>query len=125
MPDWWTARGVLDTNAVPDDYAVAVVGQLKQFARQAVAEMDANLTGGAGSNLTALIEGFVATSNDHEAVTLGQLKAVGQAFYDRLIGANAIVPGYPWTTNTADDVDYGTANIGQLKNVFNFGVPAP
>ncbi|MFL6538410.1 MAG: hypothetical protein ACJ8JD_09560, partial [Chthoniobacterales bacterium] len=54
-PAWWSQRGVLNDNVAPDDYAAANQGQLKNIANAAVAEMDANLPGGAGERLHQII----------------------------------------------------------------------
>ncbi len=121
QPPWWTSRGVLDTNETAKDYAPANIGQLKWMATNAADEMEANLPGGAGSNVFDLVSGFAATGNSI-AVNLGQLKYVAQPFYDRLI-EEGYTNGYPWTTNTtADDEDFAPANIGQLKKTFDFDV---
>src|ERR1700678_2831991 len=62
-PAWWSSRGavhapvvttndgVVSTNYVPNDYDAVTQGQLKQFTARAVDEMNANLPGGAGTNL--------------------------------------------------------------------------
>ena len=133
-PAWWAARGV--TNGQPaDDYAVANIGQLKQVATQAAAEMNQKLPGGAGSTITALVDSWQqpplsgVTRDDYAALNQGQLKAVAKLFYDRLaqfsyqgapIGSGG---GYPWTAATGDDDSYALANLGQLKYVFSFVVP--
>ena len=35
VPQWWVDRGVVDTNAAPNDYAPVNQGQVKQVAHQA------------------------------------------------------------------------------------------
>ncbi len=119
-PSWWTTRGVLDTNSAVKDYAPANIGQLKWFATNAAGEIEANLPGGAGSNVINLVSGLAATGNFH-AVNLGQLKYVAQPFYDRLI-EEGYTNSYPWTSATGDDADFTPANLGQLKKVFDFDV---
>jgi len=57
-PRWWTARGVLDTNAVPNDHAPVNQGQAKWMATQAKAELDAVLATGSGPAIEALVGGF-------------------------------------------------------------------
>jgi len=127
-PLWWTDWSVIDTNATPEDYAVANLGQLKLVAMQAYEEFEEELPGGAGSNLTVLVDGFV-NSNNYQVVNQGQLKAVAQPFYDRLweLGlTNAYPVGvtnqYPWEVSTPAPNDYSVANIGQLKYLFSFEV---
>lgn len=116
-PLWWASRGVT-ANGSTNDYAAANAGQVKWMAYSAAAEFDAVLPGGAGPEIAALVAGFSATNN-YLAVNVGQLKAVGQLFYDRLTDVGYVL-SYPWSTTTADDTDYALVNIGQLKNVFSF-----
>ncbi|MGC3989808.1 MAG: chitobiase/beta-hexosaminidase C-terminal domain-containing protein [Chthoniobacteraceae bacterium] len=124
-PSWWTTRGVLTPGAVAQDFGAANQGQLKNFAQAAMSEMNADLTGGAGNTIPTMINAWTGNSTnaqDFSAVTLGQLKAVTQPFYDRL--ATAGYGGvYPWSGSTIPANDYAMANIGQLKNAFNFFLP--
>jgi hypothetical protein len=127
-PGWWFERDVLPrldsgvTNPAwpgdypaADDYVLVNQGQVKHIASQAYAELNVRLTNGAGTNLTALINGFT-TNNNYDLANVGQLKAVAKPFYDRLIEAG-YTNSYPWSTGTDD---YVIANIGQVKNVFSF-----
>jgi hypothetical protein len=96
----------------PDDYAVANVGQLKQMATKAAAELNANLPGGAttGTAAGAAVNALIAQWNtapasnvvrdDYAVLTLGQLKAVAQVFYDQLI-AVGYTNAYPWGNGAA------------------------
>ncbi|MDI1248811.1 MAG: hypothetical protein PSV13_08110 [Lacunisphaera sp.] len=130
-PAWWTQRAVT-TGATANDYAAANVGQLKHVAKQAYLEMEAQLPGGAGPEVTALINSWSqppaqdVERNDFAAVNHGQLKAVAKLFYDRLaqVGdhGHPLAPGqvYPWTTDTTDDTSFAPANIGQVKFLFSF-----
>ncbi len=111
---WWLNAGVLNTNA-PADFAPATLGQAKYFARKACDMMQTNLPGGAGSNVSALVNGF-STSSNSAPVNIGQLKQLARPFYDRLGYSN----NYPWTAATGDDRDYAPANIGQVKKLFSF-----
>src|SRR5688572_25824326 len=80
-PSWWSQRGVLVQEATADDYAPANQGQLKNIAKAAIAEMDAKLNGGAGSELHNLISSWSpagAPANDFAPVNLGQLKNVAK-----------------------------------------------
>jgi hypothetical protein len=138
-PGWWFERDVLPrldsgvTNPAwpgdypaADDYVLVNQGQVKHIASQAYAELNVRLTNGAGTNLTALINGFT-TNNNYDLANVGQLKAVAKPFYDRLIEAG-YTNSYPWSEGTDD---YVIANVGQVKNVFSFDLstftvpPAP
>ena len=117
-PIWWVARGVLDTNAVPDDFTAVNQGQLKWMAANAAMELESQLPDGAGSNVWALIDSF-SNTNNYRPVNLGQLKYVAQPFYDRLIQVGYCT-NYPWSASTNAAKDFALANIGQMKNVFSF-----
>ncbi|HEX7631047.1 MAG TPA: sugar-binding protein, partial [Lacunisphaera sp.] len=116
-PGWWAQRGVT-TNGTPNDYAAANVGQLKQLAKQAYLEMEAQLPGGAGPEITALINSWSqpptggVVRNDFAAVNHGQLKSVAKLFYDRLaqVGDHGAPltsqQVYPWTADTSDDTSF-------------------
>src|SRR5947207_9410635 len=125
-PTWWSQRNVVVQNAVPDDYAPANQGQLKNIAKAATAEMDAKLTGGAGAELHNLINTWSApsaTTNDFAPLTVGQLKNVAKPFYDKLIAAG-LVDFYPWLSSIKPADDFAVANVGQVKNLFSFQIPA-
>ncbi|HEV7406162.1 MAG TPA: thrombospondin type 3 repeat-containing protein, partial [Chthoniobacteraceae bacterium] len=120
-----------------DDFAVLNQGQLKTLATAAYDELQANLNGGAGTAVAALVNGWYNLNPDgtlpapgarvaragvttaYTAVNLGQLKTVAQPFYDRLI-AEGICPGYPWSYSPSPADDYAAANLGQAKNLFQF-----
>lgn len=121
-PSWWITRGMVTPNAaITNDFAAVNQGQLKWVATQAKSELDARLSGGAGTAIANLIASFSPTNN-YLPVNAGQLKAVAKPFYDRLIAAG-LTNIYPWTTNTiADDCDFSLVNQGQVKNAFNFTI---
>lgn len=122
-PSWWTNRNVVATNAgtVTNDWAAVNAGQVKWIASNAMDELDANLSGGAGTNIQSMVSGFSSTNN-RVGVNQGQLKYVSSKFYDRFI-AEGFTNTYPWTTNTtSDDKDFAAANIGQVKYLFNFNL---
>lgn len=126
-PSWWSQRGVLVEDELPDDYAPVNQGQLKNIAKAAVAEMDARLTGGAGDPLHTLISGWSPPrpqTNDYAPINLGQLKNVARLFYDRLIAAG-LADHYPWVGSLGSPDDFTVANIGQVKHLFSFEVPVP
>ena len=117
-PAWWGSRGgVLDTNRPSQDFAAANHGQVKHLARQAYLEMESILPGGAGAAIAALVNGFTDRDN-YAPVNIGQLKHIATNFYDRLGYA------YPWASSTQSPADFAMANIGQVKNVFSFEIPA-
>jgi hypothetical protein len=125
-PHWWTVRGVLDTNAVPNDYAPANQGQAKWMAVQAAAELDRRLPNGAGAVVAGMVGRFSPTFAE-APLNLGQLKSLAAPFYDRIRaeGFAAALPSglpgaYPWTDATSDDNDFALVNLGQLKHVFSF-----
>lgn len=122
-PDWWSERDVTTSNPA-DDYAVANIGQLKNVATAAAAELNASLFSGAGDEINGLVAAWSEPPigddrDDYAAVNLGQLKTVAEPFYDRLIEVG-YTTDYPWSGGDADD--FALANLGQLKNVFSFDV---
>lgn len=134
QPQWWVRRGVVNTNATPNDYAAVVEGQAKWFAAQACAEFNDMLAelGGAGDSVADMVTGLVPSESDYTAVNVGQIKCLAQPFYDRIAEAVALDPGitnalpvgmagvYPWSETADDDADGALANIGQLKCAFAF-----
>jgi probable HAF family extracellular repeat protein len=125
-PSWWSQRGVLNATASANDFAPANHGQLKNIAKAAAAEMDANLPGGAGTAVHALIDSWsppTAQTNNLAPLNLGQLKAVAKPFYDRLI-ATDYTTNYPWAEETNPPNDFAAANIGQVKKLFSFDLRA-
>ncbi len=117
-PAWWTNRQVVVSTSATNDYFAANLGQLKWFATNACDELEANLPGGAGATVWALVRGFGRGGN-RVAVNLGQLKTVAAPFYARII-AERYATAYPWTETTADDANHAPVNLGQLKRVFAF-----
>jgi alpha-tubulin suppressor-like RCC1 family protein len=121
-PAWWTDRGVIAPNTNADDYALVNQGQLKNLAAAAAAAMDSSLSGGAGDDVHALVNGWLtptAQTNDFAPLNLGQLKNTAKPFYDRLIAAG-MVSTYPWSGSSNPADDFAIANIGQVKNLFSF-----
>ncbi|MDD5198833.1 MAG: fibronectin type III domain-containing protein [Terrimicrobiaceae bacterium] len=144
QPAWWTddQTKIIDPNAshaVSDNYAPANLGQLKNVAKKAKAHLDANLPGGAGSAIDALVGGFstINVTDNYAPINLGQLKAVAKPFYDRLLEAgydthaNLVAHGftgagtYPWNQATPASENYAITNVGQLKMAFSFDLGAP
>ena len=127
-PLWWATRGAVITNEVvlTNDFAAANLGQLKNMATAAAGEFQDRLAGGAGTGVLNMVNGFTQ-SNNYAGVTLGQLKAVAQPFYERLAAAGwpCLLPDgmstnqlYPWTGTGAQD--FAVGNLGQMKYVFSF-----
>ena len=78
-----------------------------------------SLPGGAGPSVQAMVDTFTR-SNNFLGLSMGQVKNAAKPFYDRM-KEKGVADTYPWTTNTtSDDVDYGAANIGQVKHIFSF-----
>ena len=152
-PSWWRARqatvapqvttnsGVVTTNYTPNDYAVATEGQLKQFTARAVDELNADSINAAGTNLSTIVSNWAADyrtngystnvanptqpykPSDFQAVNVGQLKYIGNRVWARLVAigyTNAVPSWLALDTNT----DNTAANLGQLKEVFNFSLAA-
>jgi len=120
-PSWWTNRNVIDsTVSDTNDFAAANQGQVKCIASNAYDEFEANLPGGAGTDVANLVGSFSSVSN-YLAVNHGQLKNVAEPFYDRL-KEEGYTNAYPWTGTTTDDVSFAAANIGQVKHLFGFDI---
>jgi len=118
-PEWWSTPGLFKTGVAADDYAVINQGQLKHLAAAAVVEMNAQLPGGAGSELNSLVAIWADPSishDDYAAANVGQLKTLAAKFYDQLGQA------YPWSGSTNGANDYALANIGQAKTLFSFPI---
>lgn len=154
QPAWWSAPGtnVLQAGVAADNYSVANVGQLKFFAWQANAYLDAVLPGRSGAEIDTLVAGFEPKANppvpysatqlaeikriNYGPVTFRHLRNVAKIFYDRLKAAGYNTKdslknfGYPaeWTSDypygaaSPNSADYSPVTIGQLKMVFSFNV---
>jgi hypothetical protein len=144
-PAWWASRGavsapvvttnggVVTTNYIPDDYAAVTQGQLKRFTQKAVLEMNANLSGGAGTNLNSMVSnwindyatnGYNATNlkpSDYTALNAGQLKYIGNKVWSRLVSAGYTSTAPSWLALNTNS-DNQAANLGQLKQIFNFNL---
>ncbi len=162
VPEWWIERGVSDANydhfsssAKEDAYSLLNIGQLKNMALKAKAELDAKIDGGAGAQIDLLVSGFTSYADsgnpeeNYEAANLGQLKAVAKLFFDRIyesggsVNLNGIVlygdTKYPWPPAPVGDAaaleawhdeQFEVANVGQLKYLFSWyvdggGTPPP
>jgi hypothetical protein len=152
-PAWWSSRGavvapevttndgVVTTNYVQNDYAAVTQGQLKQFTARAVDELNANLTGGAGTNLNTMVSnwaadyasnGYNATNlkpSDFTAMNVGQLKYIGNKVWSQLVAGGYATNVPSWLAQNTNS-DNQAANVGQLKQLFDFdladvlGLPA-
>jgi hypothetical protein len=138
-PQWWTNQSLITTGSI-NDYAIANIGEAKNFTVAAIGELDTDLAqfGGAGPALDGTASLFTAHENnvvpglnDYAVVNIGELKNLTQPIYDRLmqigyfgqpIGSGTTTSGtYPWlATGHGTTNDYAAANIGQLKHLFSF-----
>ncbi len=124
-PAWWTELGVLDPSAEPNDFALAVQGQVKWIASRAahgLGEAGA-LAGGSGPACSALAAAFTP-SNNALPVTLGQLKATAAPFWARLAELAPSSAPPPWAGEAAQQ-DFALVNVGQVKAAFSFELPSP
>ena len=118
-PAWWTELGVLDPSAEPNDFALAVQGQVKWIASRAahgLGEAGA-LAGGSGPACSALAAAFTP-SNNALPVTLGQLKATAAPFWVRLAELAPCPAPPPWAGEAAPQ-DFALVNVGQVKAAFS------
>ena len=140
-PAWWTVQGAVNASSTPNPNATVNQGQLKHFTACAVAELNADLHqfGGAGSDLTTLVNGWkqdyttngYATNHsnptypykpsDFDAVTVGQLKYIAGLIWTRLqaVGYVSALPAWIVQNTSTDNT---AAVLGQLKMVFNFNL---
>jgi hypothetical protein len=121
-PSWWTDRGVLDPQKSPNDYAAVNMGQLKWIAFNAYLELETNLPGGAGTELYDALDDWLWDGVNYAPANVGHLKYLGSLFYRRLT-AEEYTNALPWT-NAPTDPDFALANIGQVKNLFDFDLAA-
>lgn len=126
-PSWWAQRGVIVSGKTSDDYAAINQGQLKYLVSAAVEEMNAKLTGGAGSTLNSVVNAWTTNTtgaDDFAVVTVGQLKSVAKPVYERLLAVGAIPQLPAWVGMNGSD-DFAVANIGQAKHLFAFELTVP
>ncbi len=125
-PAWWSQRGLINAAKPSDDYALINQGQLKNLVSAAVAEMNAKLSGGAGTELNGMVNAWATNTNqadDYAVVNVGQLKALAKPVYDRLLAVGQITALPSWATASGStNEDYAVANMGQAKNLFHFEV---
>jgi hypothetical protein len=125
-PAWWASRGATNANP-PNDHAAVNQGQLKQFTRKAVDELNSTIPGGAGPELDNLIAAWVAghpDPKDTQAMAIGQLKWIADKIHARLLFAKYSSSLPAWLAQVPA-TDNQAANLGQLKTVFNFDLSAP
>jgi hypothetical protein len=139
-PAWWgnsqfTVSGTSPAvGGTANDYAAVNQGQLKNIAITSVNELNTDLAqfGGAGPALDAMelsLSSSTAHTSDFSVVNLGQLKALAKPFFDQLFSigfsqtTGPLSSGtYPWANSVTPPNDYAIANIGQVKNLFDFDV---
>ncbi len=130
-PQVVTNDGVVTTNYVPNPYAVVTQGQLKQFTVRAVDELNGNLPGGAGTNLNSMVSNWASDyathgynsdnikPSDYTAMNVGQLKYIGNKVWSQLVAAGYTNAVPTWLQRNINS-DNSVANLGQLKEVFDF-----
>lgn len=139
-PAWWYSSTISASGTAPvisgtaNDYAVVNQGMVKNLAVTAINELNAALASVSGSAVGSLPTSLAVTSgstNDYAVVNLGQLKALAKPFYDCLFAVDyktgppwtsdsTLTSGtYPWISHGSAN-DYAVANIGEVKNLFNF-----
>ena len=90
-PTWWDTRGVKNTSDA-ENLAVANLGQLKNIANQAHAELATIIPDGSSAPFAIPASPDAAWyETQRGTLNLGQLKAVAKPFYDRL---NAVSPSW-------------------------------
>jgi len=128
-PAWWSnviAKDANNQRLPANDYAAVNQGQLKNFVKAAVAELNSKPIG-AGTALNNLVASWAtpgSSTQDFAAANLGQAKALAALVYDRLIAAN-VKTAYPWVGSSDPAADYAMVNIGQVKQLFNFELSSP
>ena len=136
-PSWWSEYNLTDANPA-NDTAVATVGQAKHVFTKANDYLDTALAsvGGSGAAIDQIETQtwFTDTTNDNQALLIGQLKTFAAPFYDRLNSADVdfdttamVTTGdpsiYPWIEPPSDaTIDKQLATLGQLKFVFSFNL---
>ena len=128
FPRWWIDRGVIhdNTNAIPNDFALANQGQLKWIAIQCAKEFESRLPGGAGAEIWEQVGKLSSDGYDNTVFNQGQLKTLVKPFYERLepdyvaVYPENLAGTDPWIFSDGLRNDYSAVNIGQLKRVFSF-----
>ena len=161
VPQWWVERGIVvsadgeaSSATIDENYSVANVGQLMNIAKLAADELNdkvpnsaAGFSGGAGSEITALVSAFpIYNANkpdaNYVAVNIGQLKYVSKSFYDRLWEIESAYPNsvtwptgmtffsggtdstnhkYPWTALPASTASNYAAEMDKNYLAANIG----
>lgn len=128
-PQWWTTQSVL-TGGTARDFAMANQGQLKSVTKAAydalkAAYPDLDTATSAGEELATFVNGFSTTQNNYVPVAHGQAKNAANLVYRAL---DAVTEkgylGVPWSDDWNDDQHNAPANIGQIKTLFSFPLPA-
>ncbi|MFO1529311.1 MAG: hypothetical protein U1F77_06100 [Kiritimatiellia bacterium] len=121
-PAWWSTRGVITTNAVPNDFAPVNAGQLQNMARALYEEIEFRVPNGPSPALFSHLSDLLAATNHYAVINLGQLKHTVKPFYDFLAPFGG--PAVPWPAPGLTANDFAPANLGQLKNVFALDIAA-
>lgn len=146
-PEWWSSGPfaiIVEGNA-SNDLSPANLGQAKHVtwsALEALRSSVPSLAEDIDADLSPLVDFTMPSPTPPDwqirhlmVLNVGQLKALSAPFYSQIAsfkGGNAALwldsqltmnqsnsgSGFPWTASTADDENYGVANLGQLKTVF-------
>ena len=125
-PGWWSQHllNPVLSGQPAENKAVVLVGQFKNIVRVARLELEADLPGGAGSELTGLVQQWDAAPihpDNRKPILIGQAKNITSMVYDRLL-EERFIDKYPWTDTPTDDWNSNVLLIGQLKNMFSFEI---
>ena len=128
-PDWWGDENVL-TGGAARDHGMANQGQLKAITKAAYDALEAEYPDLAtatpeGEDFFNFVGSFSTTSGNYVPVSQGQVKNAANVVYraiEAVTGKDNI--GVPWTRPWEDDQHSAPANVGQIKTVFSFPLPA-
>ena len=144
-PDWWSEpdTAIIVNPLEENNYAPVTLGQLKHVAEMAMKHLDIELSTIGGSSpfpfveVATMVAGFQdyqglppGENPNYSPINLGQLKAVAEPFYDRLLQIgydtrqnlidhdyDPLWPhDYPWNPETPPEENYAPAKVyGDLE----------
>ena len=112
-----------DVSSSDHNYDLVNVGQVKWMLERALTELRFH-SDSVSNQIEFVMDGIVSfdvpknpsqewTDDQYSPVTIGQLKALAQPFY------NALGLTVPWDNEGSTD-NFELANVGQLKHIFSF-----
>jgi len=126
-PQWWSTPEVIgegvpvELNVEANNFAAGNLGQVKNMVKHAAEHFAAQGIEVPQESLAMLNAWSVSDANNFAAVNVGQVKHASEPFWRKLIElGQAEESDIPWTADKSDDQNSGIANIGQIKNAFNF-----